>query len=36
MKKKSNKFKRRATNSLKQAVYIAIWKEDVPKGKKKI
>ena len=34
--KKKNKLKRKATNSLKQVVYMAIWNEEVPKKCKKI
>lgn len=34
--KKKNKFKRKATNSLKQVVYMAIWNEEVPKKCKKV
>lgn len=34
--KKKNKLKRKATNSLKQAMYMAIWKEEPPKRCKKV
>lgn len=34
--RKRNNLKRKATNALKQVAYLAIWKEEIPKGKKKV
>lgn len=34
--KKRNNIKRKATNSLKQFAYMAMWKEEPPKKKKKV
>lgn len=31
-----SKYKRKATNSMKQFMYLALWQEDAPKGKKKV
>jgi len=36
MRRKNNIFKRKATNSLKQAVYMGIWREEPPSRKKKV
>lgn len=31
-----SRYKRKATNSMKQFMYLALWQEDVPKEKKKV